>query len=1371
MMNGGVKNGLSTLNRLLGKKNKDDSSSQSKHNSTFSRSVSQLDMSSQHNKIVPLAAMSNAPFEQTFRITVCLPRDQLYVTRVGAKTRLAQLMELTCINKQLDRDKYEFRHPLDNSQVFNNDLTIGEVGLNEIRLVLKTERLHNGNFHVDDLGKIRLPGYRESLSSSEISRNSRQFLKTTSPYSSTNSLNSVESSGSRNTHQPPIAPVRKKRAAPRPPSQNSIPEHMQERSTITDINRNTTKVTESEGVGVFKKPLPVKKNFHVSSPNLTVEENHLQLVTSAEVHRNGSPVAERYNSVTDLRSHETAPVIVETTNARIRPMSMHIMNGNHVNGKESPTDAANHSRTSSESSEMRDSLPEPVPRKRQLFAAKKKKAAPAPPPRTVPPVPPVPTPRSIPKSEESPTKEDTLSEVISNGSVESPPSPQAANHNLPNGNVSKVMLNVDSGSEDSYPKEAVNVNLVKQNVIVEEMKECVGVKVVEMQPNGPLSIAIKTTQMKEEPKVSITEIRRESTNSSDDDDHRVNIYNIKMGKVIEPDQVKTPPATPVTPVEEKRTVEPRVASPVKENKPAAMLKGEEVPDARSPSPLWTYTLPAPPKFADGNSSLPDDTVATLNGNVYYDYMSVADDTRTVQSDSNTTLISEVGIKPVIREVIADPYLNDIDRSSVGTEVINSDLEDGYHGDKMRLEREVLLQSLEKRRERYIENEFAFLTKMDDDENGAEKNTEIPQEVTVRDFVAKKIPSPEVERKLPEAQRQQSIEMGKNEVIGELNSVIASNKIESVIRKADVPEEIETAKPCNLSNFRISSYTVPEDDEKANQPVVNGVKHTEEVSFNEEDFLRRASDQQPREFIKRTSLTNTPVHSQMFKKSTPIARSDSFHSTRTDFMPSSTFASTPRSSSYISLLAAQKFESRNSPRNSFDFSSQPPRRSSSELSITDSPSLQSIEVMKSILSSSRKNSMTHLPEVEVVKPFDKIQNGLQETKIVQIVTEKMPLEQTIESIEEPQVAQKATLIVQKVPEKHVEEKKPEPVVISGRKRDEEVNGEEDCPKKWVYKGPPKINLSAWSERPKVQVCIKSDRDYCFGGSTTLPRGFRTDPPANTISSSGEKKEAEINHLPVVRGFEYKKNIPPPEETTETVILRKPDVRQKPVNRVNSITSASLNARPMSLGNFSKIAPVVRGFRAEEEVATVKTVSTVSLNRTASVTKINSPTTPPAAAPEPPQVLRKPVEKMFDRRSVAVPGYIGINGQKNSETSAAPFSQHTLRRTGLKEKILAQEEASPAPVQAAPTRSFHSRQQVLNHTVSMPPPPATFQPTIPDPPLQKVAPSVTPAPPPPPPQLRPVVRAVVKKQISAPEGDPRDQLLDSIRNFKKGSLRKM
>lgn len=230
----------------------------SRSTSNLSQSTTtNLDTSSQHNRITPI--VTNAPFEQTFRVTVYLPKNQLYVERIGALTKLATLMDSVCENKHLTPDKYEFRHPGDMSKMFDTDKTIGEVGLNELKLVLKTESRFNSDFHrfhADDMLKYK-SSVPDSVSSSEISRNySKNVLQKPSPYSSTTSLNSLDSTGMNLTAktQPPVAPARKKRAAPRPPSQNSIPEQ--------EIFGTT--------FNVFKEPHSIlpKKNFHVSSPQL-----------------------------------------------------------------------------------------------------------------------------------------------------------------------------------------------------------------------------------------------------------------------------------------------------------------------------------------------------------------------------------------------------------------------------------------------------------------------------------------------------------------------------------------------------------------------------------------------------------------------------------------------------------------------------------------------------------------------------------------------------------------------------------------------------------------------------------------------------------------------------------------------------------------------------------------------------------------------------------------------------------------------------------------------------------------------------------------------------------------------------------------------
>lgn len=168
-------------------------------------------------------------------------------------------MDKICENKHLTPDKYEFRHPGDMSQSFDTDKTIGEVGLNELQLVLKTESRFSSDFrrfHADDVMKYK-SSVPDSVSSSEISRNyGSKVMQKASPYSSTTSLNSLDSTGMNLTAkmQPPVAPARKKRAAPRPPSQNSIPEQ--------EIFGTT--------LNVFKEPHSIlpRKNFHVSSPQL-----------------------------------------------------------------------------------------------------------------------------------------------------------------------------------------------------------------------------------------------------------------------------------------------------------------------------------------------------------------------------------------------------------------------------------------------------------------------------------------------------------------------------------------------------------------------------------------------------------------------------------------------------------------------------------------------------------------------------------------------------------------------------------------------------------------------------------------------------------------------------------------------------------------------------------------------------------------------------------------------------------------------------------------------------------------------------------------------------------------------------------------------
>ncbi|EDV45618.1 nucleolar protein dao-5 [Drosophila erecta] len=398
-----MKGGFSTLNRWFGRK-KDKSGTGSSSMGKLSKSSTQLHHLStdtdlnetsqlEYNRITPVpAATSNAPFEQTFRITVLLPKDQLFVARLGARVPLSKLLSLVCENKQLDADKYEFRSPVDASQVYSCESTIGTVGLSEIRLCHKSESYDN--FNPDVMHKFQRTGVaRDSLSSSSdfsSSRHSKVTAKTPSPYSSSNSLNSMDSTGMNYTRTPVVVPPakvlapppRKKRAAPRPPSQICIPEQ-----SVPDIPAASLKSEPAYAV-IVKRP-----QLCMSTPNLS---------GPLELDCNGNSSKSPDEDSTD---------------------------GHYATLELKPPIAGG---------------PEPTPRKRLLQI--KKKTAPAPPPdfqsggdnislaslpEPVTPTPniPQPAPRTTTPLPIAPTANPPLPQVNGNG------------NGSPNGNVSKVLLN------------------------------------------------------------------------------------------------------------------------------------------------------------------------------------------------------------------------------------------------------------------------------------------------------------------------------------------------------------------------------------------------------------------------------------------------------------------------------------------------------------------------------------------------------------------------------------------------------------------------------------------------------------------------------------------------------------------------------------------------------------------------------------------------------------------------------------------------------------------------------------------------------------------------------------------------------------------
>lgn len=275
--------------------------------------------------------------------------------------------------------------------MYDLSCTIGEVGLNEIKLVPK---------HLSSSIKEKtIVKYR---SHNELRPAVRPHtMSSVSPYSSTNSLNSSDSSGfvSHARSGIPAAPNRKKRAAPRPPSQNSIPE--KDEKTVSKT-RNGGAANNDDNI--FKKPL-LRQDFHVSSPNLTTNNVSLQLSTTSNGSSTNTSISNSFNRKYDETNYKKSLLN--------RPLSMQCNESNSVDDQQSlststnSNSSRNHSRTSSETSDIiNNNGPEPAQRKKvptrksieiALITQKKnysvinyvnhfssaKKKAPTPPPRTI----------------------------------------------------------------------------------------------------------------------------------------------------------------------------------------------------------------------------------------------------------------------------------------------------------------------------------------------------------------------------------------------------------------------------------------------------------------------------------------------------------------------------------------------------------------------------------------------------------------------------------------------------------------------------------------------------------------------------------------------------------------------------------------------------------------------------------------------------------------------------------------------------------------------------------------------------------------------------------------------------------------------------
>lgn len=634
-------------------------------------------------------------------------------------------------------------------------------------------------------------------------------------------------------------------------------------------------------------------------------------------------------------------------------------------------------------------------------------------------------------------------------------------------------------------------------------------------------------------------------------------------------------------------------------------------------------------------------------------------------------------------------LNTTETPSTGPEsLITSDIEDGYKGNEMDKKRKVeVLQQDSK--EDFIESQFEFLQEHLD----SRTNTDSDEEKTF-DFIQKRdiISSTMIADKSNETYRiPQSLD--KTDVINELTQIINCNRLDTFIKpNNESNDSVEASKQSSLSNFHISVYSNGSHDKDKSKKV--SCNYSIDGQSSEKGVLELGV--QP---IMDNSQTNplendSNKQTETFVVSKQVGRSMSFHSTFSNIeeslIDSNTggLSDTPRSNSYLSLNDDPNrgiCDNKPTTNRLMEMSRQ---KSTSELSIADTPSLQSIEIMKSILNRS-KISPDCSTDIQIREhELDFVKNGNESDN-----------QRKSQENEEKVYAVNTSKV--------------------------ESNNQT---KTWKYQGPPAINFSTWGERPKSMVHIKSDNDYIFGGTSkmaALQKRFnglieenRNDAWSSANSPISGKSESQCESssckLPIVRSVEYKKNVL--HSNIDTVVEDTPDS-----------------------------TPQINSFRPSYEVSRIVSEKSFSDNTSHS----NSNTSATSKSFENNDSKTGIVQRVQSFNCLSETQTIKqLNGAKEKMSTKQPkmpmFTQFTLRKTGLKEKML--DECN--------TNKINPIDKIDNKTGNK------LQANV------KINPIPT-APKPPPILKKPKVRPVSMGDIRP---DPRNQLLDSIRNFNRDTLKR-
>nr|XP_033332648.1 uncharacterized protein LOC117224088 [Megalopta genalis] len=170
------------------------------------------------------AKQANQPFETTFRLQqVHLPRNQLYVSRVSPKMNLGEILDEVCREKNLDRSKYELRHPA-NLETLDLSLSLQDYHLQEVTLYAKQGRTLGSALSTQDIMVLHRQEERRRQQAKQgvfgfVFKKSKECSLSTDSLGgrSASPARSDETGRSTSPLQPPARPLRKRRPAPKPP--------------------------------------------------------------------------------------------------------------------------------------------------------------------------------------------------------------------------------------------------------------------------------------------------------------------------------------------------------------------------------------------------------------------------------------------------------------------------------------------------------------------------------------------------------------------------------------------------------------------------------------------------------------------------------------------------------------------------------------------------------------------------------------------------------------------------------------------------------------------------------------------------------------------------------------------------------------------------------------------------------------------------------------------------------------------------------------------------------------------------------------------------------------------------------------------------